>query len=384
MKKISRSLPLLLALLVLASCGSQASSSSSVISSSSPASSAISSQASSSSTSESSSSSVQAEGEVGQACDLILYHALKYNPYITKSALLSQCGFSGQEKLTRGNGAILIYNAFKDTMGDFIGFRKYTMPNIGTMKNVPENAAKAVSFLQSHGIIVSNAALDFRGDEEMTSEYLNRIISRIHTYNCQSPVDDFYSTVNRNQLLTGNPSWDSSSAGYFTEIASIGHIAEWVDNQLDSSGSDEDLLAAKAYYSTYVDTTVRNDASKGILKAIKEIYDCTDDPALTSHLTSLAQAQAFDPLFETQKGIERINSDKQTSATCSLAGMDYSSWLDSDITPSGLGRNYIVSSYKDLFASLGFSSTEATSLANALADLVVLAKNNITSLSSQT
>jgi putative endopeptidase len=361
MRNKKRLINLVLLSLFLTSCGNQTSSSTQ--SSSSASSSSLSSLISSS-------SEISTTVKVDDVLKQLVYSAQKYNPYITASSLLGQCGFHGNEELNNTNAAIILYYAFKDTMKEKIGARNCEGNIITMPKNVPDSAKEAVAFFISKGIYVPKAEdeTDFHGDTAITTTYFNTLIDRIHAYNGTSLKDDFFSYTNHDELYDepSRLSWAPDSLNYCSNIGSMDNLKSWIENMLIKRDDNAALKSAKAFYSTYIDENTRDDTSKGVLAVLKDINSASDETALMSKIETLSTAQCFDPLFAKQEINEIEETDNQNTTGYKLEGMNLDQYAKTDLSPSSIVNHGLNSSYESLYSILGFSSEDSASLASAM------------------
>jgi predicted metalloendopeptidase len=329
--------------------------------------------ASSSDTSSNSTTPV-ADGAVLAAAKKIATNAGRDGMSVTANGLLSACGYSGTEALTKTRGFNLLYKAYQAGMPEMVGQRKYgayviTIPYTG----VPDEATEAVKFLSDHGLLVKevdSTGADisvFNGDEDFTSN-LSLYLDRFHAYCGTSLHDDFANTVNHDFLYANQPYLNKTTTDIFsdTNLVSQSKLDTWVDNHINAMTDGTDKTNLLTYKSSFEDETLKGaGVCAGAYNSYEAIANAADYSSLFSGCASLFTKSGNDPLFSTLT----FNAETQfANKNFGILDVPLESQYTVDNFKAGteLYTNF-VSEKTAVFKAVGFAEGTAENFANYFA-----------------
>ncbi len=151
--------------------------------------------------------SVQASGTPvtrGEAADMLAAAADDYTPGISKGDILKgyEDGQLHEEQgLTRAEALVMLKRAF----GEFpapTGHNLRTGYPAENFTDIPDWADEEIADVLASGIIAGTSENTLSPDEPLTREQLEALIKRTYAYMGKSLKDDFWATVNKNDLDT--------------------------------------------------------------------------------------------------------------------------------------------------------------------------------------
>ena len=226
---------------------------------------------------------------------------------------------SSEEKVSE-IGAVLLYaSAFKATLPERIGARSFqgfffdpAKIEIRKAKDDSTNGAvyQALKYLGNCGIMSLPASSSVSGGKAYAEKNLLKILDRVHAYFGESPVDDFFSTVNHDYLYDENPNHDIPSDGrssweeaydeeklvntYDSRLIPEEDIVEWSFDFLDQ------IPSAKNFIKTYTDwdSRVVGNAA-GLVDGIKKYLAASTAEEFLAVLKEMAQETGYCILWDT-------------------------------------------------------------------------------------
>jgi hypothetical protein len=307
-----------------------------------------------------------------EAASLIAVHAAKDGMAVTSEALLSRTALKSDGSLTRNNELNLFYQAYKDGMPSFTGQRvleALVLPQ--AMTGVDSSVAVALQFLEDHGLFVPSYTLEkdtelplydyaYHGLDEVERSEVMTYLDRFHAYCGTSGADDFYSTINHDDLFTNSPyeGQTSNDLVYDSHIVSKKNLVEWTQNQVTAADPNSAQGVSFAnFLATFMDETHRVPGDLGgLMPVLRGLLSQTDAVSLLNYSQSMAASQGYDPLFSSvYVGIDnKIFNVRIASYTLYQYALD-------EYKPGGAAYNTALTKAEDTLSKAGFTANEALS-----------------------
>lgn len=135
--------------------------------------------------------------KAGKAATYLLKAADDYNKKISRKDLLK--GMKAEKKLTRMQGIIMISRAFGTLPKPEGNNLRLSDKNV-RFKDVPKSGKAAVRNLTRGGILVNTKSGKLKPNAVMSKQELVTLVRRIFTLYGTNPKDDFYASINKNDL----------------------------------------------------------------------------------------------------------------------------------------------------------------------------------------
>lgn len=138
----------------------------------------------------------------GEVCDMLLEASDFYNNGIVKSDILKgyEDGLLHEERLvTRAEALVMISRAFKD-LPEPVGHNRRTALSADNFPDIPLWASQEIEEVFDSGVVAGTATGIFSPDTNVTKEQMKLFIKRIYSLYATNIKDDFYATVNKEQL----------------------------------------------------------------------------------------------------------------------------------------------------------------------------------------
>lgn len=204
-----------------------------------------------------------------QAAELLCKNAAKYaDPAPAVSQILQE--IDPDAKVTNLTGCRMIFNAFGELpeADNLTGIRYLIKYTDCDFTDVPAEGTAAVDNLVNAGLYIPEDNTLFEPNKAMSEKQLLLLIDRIHAYLQNSPVDDYYSYVNKD-LLNDENFFPFNRNTIDLSIATDGDdiVDAWLHDMLalantEEYADNEYLQNAAAFYSTYEDMEGRKNSMK--------------------------------------------------------------------------------------------------------------------------
>ena len=252
----------------------------------------------------------------GEVCRMLLEAADFYNTGVAKEDILKgyEDGILHEERpVTRAEALVMLKRAF----GEFpepIGHNERTALKKEDFTDIPQWAAMELEPLFDSGIVAGTKAGTFMPDANVTNEQMQLFINRVYSLFAANIKDDFYASVNKNQLEKMELKSGEYIAGTIYELqnkasAHMNDIIEEIAAAQHKKGTPKQKIAD--LYNCIIDVKSRN---KNGIAPIKEYLDKIDSIRNISELsliqTLLSKELCVNPFMRFSLTVDLEDSTK--------------------------------------------------------------------------
>lgn len=277
---------------------------------------------------------------VGQAAEYLVKAADDYNPSVTKEELLK--GYEGTEnqKVSRIQALVMISRAFGTLPEPKGNNARLSDPDAG-YSDIPEDAKSDVENLLKGGVLTSTEDGKLNPEEEMGNTELEHIVRRIYALFGNSLKDDFYNTVNKENLDNKEiPSGETDAGGTYDLRKKVqDQVNEIIKGIVEGSGYEEGSMEQKikSLYVSAVDYETRNKlGAEPLRKYLNAIDDAKDAKELSASQIMTSEEIASGGLFSFMSMTDFRDPQKSVPTVMS----PIQSYLDKEELESKSGKNY--------------------------------------------
>lgn len=234
----------------------------------------------------------------GEICNMLLEAADFYNPSVKKEDILKgyEDGLLHEERfVTRAEALVMLNRAFPQ-MPEATGHNKRTALKAESFTDIPLWAEKELTAIFDRGLVAGTGKGVFSPDSNVTKEQMELFIKRVYSLYGKNYRDDFYATVNKNQLENlkiADGEYISGTMYDLQGIASnqINEIIRKIVNDNHAKGTPKQKIAD--FYDCVVNISERN---KTGIAPVKKYLDKIDSVKNISEL-SLIQTLLSNELY---------------------------------------------------------------------------------------
>ncbi|MBQ3023008.1 MAG: S-layer homology domain-containing protein [Clostridia bacterium] len=199
----------------------------------------------------------------GEVADMLLIAADDYNPSLVRSDIIKgyEDGLLHEERnVTRAEALVMLKRAF-GTLPMPTGHNKRVSLSSGYFTDIPEWAQEELKSVFDSGIAAGTAKGIFTPDANVTKEQMELFIQRVYSLYGTNPKDDFYSSINKEELenlkiLPGNATAGTLVDMQIDALTDVDKIITDLSQKENEKGTKEQKIAA--LYNCVTDVSGRN------------------------------------------------------------------------------------------------------------------------------
>lgn len=198
---------------------------------------------------------------IEEAAEYLAKAADDYNPSVTKEELLKGYEGSENQNVNRIQALVMISRAF-GVLPEPKGNNARISDAGAGYSDIPEDAKSEVENLLKGGVLTSTEDGKLNPEEEMGSTEIEHIVRRIYALFGNNLKDDFYNTVNKDNLDNKEiPSGETDAGGTYDLSKKVqDQVNEIIKGIAEGSGYEEGSMEQKikTFYQSAADFETRN------------------------------------------------------------------------------------------------------------------------------